>query len=470
MTGKFDARMKESSAADFQVIRKTFSAESRVTGELFRAGVPMLAGTDVGNPFCFPGFSLHDELALLVESGVSPLGALQMATRNPARFMGATDKYGSVTRGKIADLVLLDADPLQDIHNTTKISEVFLDGKEYDRAALDQILASAEKNANAQQTLTMPGPDVQNLMLGTWEINVAYPPGSGTRADTGKGTEIWRPGPGGSSVIEEYREKNAHGEVAGVAIAWWGKKAQGQRFVWCDNSIPDGCYVSKEVAKWDGNDLVWREEQALAGTNRVYSETFKDITADSFTQILQEGDPGQPLQNTATISAKRKSGPAMITGRSMGDSTSNTETELRAFMTELRRANIQGDVDTVANSITDDYIQSDINGYRQDKTTWLNEYFKPLADLIKAGKFHWDEFERTNLHFQFYGHCAIVTGELHAKGTGAKLGAQHTWVPDPNASFSGTLHFTHVYIRQNDKWMLAALHNQVPPPPAKATN
>jgi ketosteroid isomerase-like protein len=305
----------------------------------------------------------------------------------------------------------------------------------------------------------MPGPDVQNLMLGTWEINVEYPPGSGT--DTGKGTEIWRPGPGGRSVIEESREKNAHGEVEGISIAWWDKKAQGQRFVWCDNSIPDGCYVSKEVAKWDGNDLVWREEQALAGTNRVYSETFKNITADSFTQVLQEGDPGQPLQNTATISALRKSEPAMITEQSLDDSGSKAEVELRAFMAELRKASIEGDVDTIANSMTDDYVQTDINGYRQDKTTWLNEYFRPLADLIKAGKFHWVEFERTNLQFRFYGHCAIVTGELHAKATGARPGA-HAWVPDPNASFSGTLHFTHVYIKQNGKWMLAALHNQIP--------
>jgi adenine deaminase len=56
-----------------------------------------------------------------------------MATRNPALFMDATDKYGSVTPGKIADLVLLDADPLNDIHNTTTISEVFLSGKEYER-------------------------------------------------------------------------------------------------------------------------------------------------------------------------------------------------------------------------------------------------------------------------------------------------------------------------------------------------
>jgi ketosteroid isomerase-like protein len=142
----------------------------------------------------------------------------------------------------------------------------------------------------------------------------------------------------------------------------------------------------------------------------------------------------------------------------------HAEAELRAFMAELRKASIEGAMDTVANSLTDDYVQTDINGYRQDKTTWLNEYFRPLADLIKGGKFHWDEYERKNLQFRFYGDCAIVTGELQAKGTGARLGPQHTWVADPNASFSATLHFTHVYIKRNGKWMLAALHNQMPLP------
>ena len=269
-------------------------------------------------------------------------------------------------------------------------------------------------------------------------------------------------------MIEESSEKKAHGEVEGIAIAWWDKKAQGQRFVWCDNSNPDACYVSKEVAKWNGNDLIWQEEQAFAGTNRVYSETFKDIAANSFTQVLQEGEPGHPLQNTATISAVRKSEPALVPEQSMDDSSSKAEAELRAFMDELRRANIQGDTDTVANSITDDYIQTDINGYRQDKTTWLNEYFKPLADLIKAGKFHWDEFERTNLQFRFRDDCAIVTGDLQLKGTGAKPGPQHTWVADPNASLSGILHFTHVYIKRNGGWMLAALHNQIPASSANA--
>src|SRR3981081_488141 len=71
----------------------------------------MLAGTDAGNPFCFSGFSLHVELAVLVEAGMTPLGALQAATRNPALFMDANDRYGSHSAGEDPDLVLVDADP-----------------------------------------------------------------------------------------------------------------------------------------------------------------------------------------------------------------------------------------------------------------------------------------------------------------------------------------------------------------------
>lgn len=72
-----------------------------------------------------------------------------------------------------------------------------------------------------EQKLTMPGPEVQNFMLGTWSIKVRYPPTPQTpKGDAGEGTEIWRPGPGGRSVIEEYREKNSKGEVEGLGVAW----------------------------------------------------------------------------------------------------------------------------------------------------------------------------------------------------------------------------------------------------------
>ena len=134
--------------SDFAIERELLNRRKWLVGKLFQAGVPMLAGTDTPNPFCFPGFGVHDELALMVESGVTPLGALQAATRNPALFLGAADKYGSVTEGKLADLVLLDADPLADIHNTTRISAVFLSGEYFDRSVLDKLMKEAEAAGN----------------------------------------------------------------------------------------------------------------------------------------------------------------------------------------------------------------------------------------------------------------------------------------------------------------------------------
>jgi hypothetical protein len=146
--GNVDARFQGMTESSFAMNRQVLTNDEKLVGAMFRAGVPILAGTDNSNPYVFPGFSLHDELALLVESGLTPLGALQAATRNPAIFMNAQDQYGSVTAGKIADLVLLNADPLADIHNTTRIATVFLGGKEFDHPALDQILSSAESAAN----------------------------------------------------------------------------------------------------------------------------------------------------------------------------------------------------------------------------------------------------------------------------------------------------------------------------------
>jgi imidazolonepropionase-like amidohydrolase len=121
---------------------------------MHKAGVSILAGTDTGasNQNMFSGFSLHDELVFLVEAGLTPLEALQCATLNAARWLNRPDMLGTVESGKLADLVLLDADPIKDIHNTTKISEVFLDGKELDRAALDQMLRSAEAAAKSAST------------------------------------------------------------------------------------------------------------------------------------------------------------------------------------------------------------------------------------------------------------------------------------------------------------------------------
>jgi len=133
----------EPRAALVKLSKLQFDESERLVGLMYRAGVPILAGTDAMNPQCFPGFGIHDELALLVDAGLSPLAALQAATRNAAEFMGQLDRRGTIEVGKTADLVLLDKDPLADIHNTRSIQAVVLSGKLYSRRALDEMLAKA---------------------------------------------------------------------------------------------------------------------------------------------------------------------------------------------------------------------------------------------------------------------------------------------------------------------------------------
>ena len=119
---------------------------------LFRsAGVRMLAGTDDANPFCFPGFSLHDELAMLVDAGLTPLEALQTATINPAIFLNRLHLLGTAERGKLADLVLLDANPITDIHNTIRIYAVLVNGRFVGRQDLNRILEDVESVIKKKQ-------------------------------------------------------------------------------------------------------------------------------------------------------------------------------------------------------------------------------------------------------------------------------------------------------------------------------
>jgi imidazolonepropionase-like amidohydrolase len=125
------------------------AVHSDLVGRLNRAGVPILAGSDCPNPFVYPGFSLHDELGLLVHSGLTPAEALRTATVNPAIFLGVTDSLGTVARGKVADLVLLDANPLVDIANTKRIRAVIQGGHLLDRRALNMMLAQARTRAAA---------------------------------------------------------------------------------------------------------------------------------------------------------------------------------------------------------------------------------------------------------------------------------------------------------------------------------
>jgi imidazolonepropionase-like amidohydrolase len=115
-------------------------ASIQVVRDMHRAGVGILAGCDG----LVPGFCLHDELIVMVRGGLSPLEALQTATSNPARYLGLEQSLGSVQRGKSADLVLLEANPLQNIANVRRISAVVLDGRLMARPELDAILRKAK--------------------------------------------------------------------------------------------------------------------------------------------------------------------------------------------------------------------------------------------------------------------------------------------------------------------------------------
>lgn len=122
---------------------RTFGQFVSLVGRLPRAGIGLLAGTDSANAFVVPGFALHEELALLAEAGLAPAQILAAATLSPARFLNLDDDTGDVAVGKRADLVLLAADPLRDIRNTSRIVAVIVGGEVFDRSALDRLLAEA---------------------------------------------------------------------------------------------------------------------------------------------------------------------------------------------------------------------------------------------------------------------------------------------------------------------------------------
>jgi imidazolonepropionase-like amidohydrolase len=131
--------------------KRLFKKEMELVGAMHRAGVPFMTGTDLSIPYVFAGFSVHEEMALLVEAGFTPMAALQAATRNPAEFLGEQDSIGTITRGKLANLVLLAADPLRDIHNSQRINGVVLKGKYFSKQDLEKMLEQAERVAKSEQ-------------------------------------------------------------------------------------------------------------------------------------------------------------------------------------------------------------------------------------------------------------------------------------------------------------------------------
>jgi len=150
----------------------SFEDQLWIVHQSHRFGMPLLAGTDaaiglgmIAGPESKQAPAIHRELERLVDAGLSPLEALQTATLNPAKYLGATDSLGTVAPGQVADLVLLDANPLVDIRHTRQIRAVVANGRYFDRAALDGLITAArvreEQRIAWYRTLTQGTPEGQ---------------------------------------------------------------------------------------------------------------------------------------------------------------------------------------------------------------------------------------------------------------------------------------------------------------------
>jgi hypothetical protein len=127
-----------------RVMRAFYEKGLEITRRAHQAGVPIVLGTDAGDTYVFFGSSVHDELGEFVKAGLSPAEALAAATIRSAEFLGLEQDHGSVAAGRRADLVLLNANPLENIANTRSIDTVIFDGRVLDRAALDRLLQGVE--------------------------------------------------------------------------------------------------------------------------------------------------------------------------------------------------------------------------------------------------------------------------------------------------------------------------------------
>jgi imidazolonepropionase-like amidohydrolase len=143
-----DFRLKDRTAESSARYKMLFQKKLELILAMHRAGVKMLAATDALVWYVFPGFSLHDELELFVKAGLTPMEALQTATRNPASYLGLIDTLGTVEEGKKADLVLLEGNPLENISNTKRITAVIVGGRLIPKVSLDKMLKDVEAAAN----------------------------------------------------------------------------------------------------------------------------------------------------------------------------------------------------------------------------------------------------------------------------------------------------------------------------------
>ena len=155
--------LKHWTLADLPALRSQYALMQRLVRGLRDAGVPLLVGTDPMVPVQLPGFSVKDEMRQLAEAGLTPFEVLQAATWNQAKFLGTVASSGSIAPGKVADLILLAADPLEDVSNLSRQDGVMLKGRWYSEAELERMLATARVQLATESTQTEPVLTIRDL-------------------------------------------------------------------------------------------------------------------------------------------------------------------------------------------------------------------------------------------------------------------------------------------------------------------
>jgi hypothetical protein len=192
----------------------------------------------------------------------------------------------------------------------------------YFRAVVIQLLAFAvvgvavtqtgQGQAAAAQVPAEPkgSPQMEKLLRGfegTWSIKEKFAPDAGSpNGATGAGHIVWRAGPGRFSLVEEYRSKRGSAEVTGLGVFWWDEAAQGYRTIWCESTNPGGCISFKNVARWEGPQLVLVEDYEVNGKKFTFKEVFGDIAPGGFTQTLYGGEAGKELKVDQIIQATKE--------------------------------------------------------------------------------------------------------------------------------------------------------------------
>ena len=144
---------------------------------------------------------------------------------------------------------------------------------------------------------------------------------------------------------------------------------------------------------------------------------------------------------------------------------SSAKAEVLAALAERDKAFVAGDETKVAQFMSEDYLQTDVSGNIQDKQAWLNEYYRPMAPLLKSGETRWATFNRSDIVVRDLGDTFIVAGKQTIKHVGADPWNPKDITPPDSPRPPLTLRFTHVWIKRGGAWKLAVVHNAIPMEP-----